>query len=133
RLPPPTEGESLVADYAALGLTLGRHPLCLLRKQLTQRGFRTAAELVEQYPDRRLSRACGLVTTRQRPRTANGTVFVTLEDETGPLNVIVHAREAERQHAILVGAALMGVYGIWQRHQGVCHLIGRRLVDLSPL
>ncbi|HUH40697.1 MAG TPA: error-prone DNA polymerase, partial [Castellaniella sp.] len=133
QLPPPTEGESLVADYAALGLTLGRHPLCLLREQLTQRGFRTAAELVGHYPDRRLSRACGLVTTRQRPHTANGTVFVTLEDETGPLNVIVHAREAEQQHSILVGAALMGVYGIWQRHQGVCHLIGRRLVDLSPL
>jgi len=132
-LPSPDEGENLVADYAALGLTLGRHPLALLRQELARRGFRTAAELTGQYPDRRLARGCGLVTTRQRPHTAHGTVFITLEDETGPLNVILHAREADRQHATLVGARLMGVYGIWQRQQGVCHLIGRRLVDLSPL
>ncbi|MEJ1730692.1 hypothetical protein SMA90_30670, partial [Escherichia coli] len=78
----PSEGESLVADYAALGLTLGRHPLALLRDTLAQRGFRPAAELLEHYPDRRLARACGLVTARQRPGTAGGTVFLTLEDET---------------------------------------------------
>jgi len=132
-LPAPSEGESLTADYAALGLTLGRHPLALLRDELARRGFRPAAELVGDYPDRRLARACGLVTARQRPRTARGTVFITLEDETGPLNVILHAREADAQHAVLTGAALMGVYGVWQRHRGVCHLLGRRLVDLSPL
>ncbi len=132
-LPPPSEGENLWADYAALGLTLGRHPLALLRGELARRGFRPAAELVQDYPDRRLARACGLVTARQRPRTARGTVFITLEDETGPLNVILHAREADAQHPILVGSALMGVYGVWQRHQGVCHLLGHRLVDLSAL
>ncbi len=132
-LPPPGEGENLVADYASLGLTLGRHPLALLRDTLTQRGFRPAAELAEHYPDRRLARACGLVTARQRPGTAGGTVFLTLEDETGVVNVILRAREADAQHTILTSASLMGVYGIWQRQQGVCHLIGRRLVDLSPL
>ncbi|MDS1141633.1 error-prone DNA polymerase [Pusillimonas sp. SM2304] len=132
-LPALTEGQSINADYQSMGLTLGRHPLALLRATLQARQFVQAATLSGSYPDRRLARACGIVTGRQRPQTANGTIFVTLEDETGNVNVIVHARLAERQRAVLVTAKLLGVYGVWQSHQGVTHLMASRLVDLSHL
>lgn len=132
-LPGMTEGESIVSDYRSLGLTLGRHPLTLLRSRLQERRFIPAELLLEQWPDRRLARACGLVTTRQRPGTAKGTVFVTLEDESGHINVIVRPDLAERQHTELVGSGLLGVYGVWQRHDTVCHLIAHRLVDLTSL
>ncbi|HWK70209.1 MAG TPA: error-prone DNA polymerase [Burkholderiaceae bacterium] len=132
-LPAPTEGQDIDADYRSLGLTLGRHPVALLRPALQARRFVQAAALAADYPDRRLARACGIVTGRQRPQTAKGTVFVTLEDETGNVNVIVHAELAQRQRAALVQSSLMGVYGIWQRHQGISHLVASRLVDLSDL
>lgn len=132
-LPPMSEGEHIVNDYRRLGLTLERHPLALLRARLQQQRFVPAAELLAHWPDRRLARACGLVTTRQRPGTANGTVFVTLEDESGCVNVIVRPELATRQHAELTGSNLLGVYGVWQRHGPICHLLARRLVNLSPL
>ena len=132
-LPALDASEQTLADYAALGLTLGRHPLTFLREELDQRGFRTAHALHAEFPDRRLARACGLVVSRQRPQTAHGTVFATLEDETGSVNVIIPAREAQACRPALLRASLLGVYGIWQRQQGVCHLKARLLVDLSPL
>ena len=132
-LPGMSEGEHIVSDYHSLGLTLGRHPLALLRSRLADLRFVPADRLLAQWPDRRLARACGLVTTRQRPGTAKGTVFVTLEDESGYVNVIVRPDLAERQHTELVRSNLLGVYGVWQRHDGVCHLIAHRLVDLSAL
>jgi DNA-directed DNA polymerase III (polc) len=132
-LPGMTEGENIIHDYRSLGLTLGRHPLSLLRPQLEARRFVAAGRLLSDWPDRRLARACGLVTSRQRPGTAKGTVFVTLEDESGYVNVIVRPGLADQQHKELVGSNLLGVYGVWQRHQAVCHLIAQRLVDLTPL
>ncbi len=129
----PGEGENIVADYQTTGLSLGRHPLALLRSILQARHFVTAHTLSSDYPDRRLARACGIVTTRQRPQTANGTVFVTLEDETGNVNVIVRAELAAKQYTPLTQSRLMGVYGVWQRQSGVCHLKASRLVDLSHL
>lgn len=87
-LPAAPEGEEIVFDYAATGLTLRRHPLALLRGQLRQQRLLTSEEL-HRLPDGRLARACGLVTTRQQPGTAKGVVFVTLEDETGTVQVIV--------------------------------------------
>ncbi|MBX6318395.1 MAG: error-prone DNA polymerase [Pigmentiphaga sp.] len=128
----PGEADDIRADYEALKLTLRRHPLALLRERLTRRGFMPASVL-KTYPDRRLARACGIVTVRQRPGTAKGTVFITLEDETGQVNVIVWSGLAERQRRELVGAPLLGVYGTWQSHQGVQHLLAKRLVDLTPL
>ena len=77
-LPPPTEGADIVADYERLGLTLGRHPLALLRPRLTKMKIRTSIEL-QTTPSGRLARACGIVTHRQRPQTAKGSVFVTIE------------------------------------------------------
>lgn len=132
-LPALSDGEQTLADYATLGLTLGQHPIAFLRDELDKRRFRTAQALNAGFPDRRLARACGLVVCRQRPQTAGGTVFVTLEDETGSVNVIVPVREAATNRGALLHASLMGVYGIWQRQQGVCHLKARRLVDLSTL
>ena len=120
------EAQCIITDYALTGLSLGRHPLALLRAQLQKLRFETAQTLSRDYPDRRLARACGLVTTRQRPQTASGTVFVTLEDETGNINVIVKPELAEKQRI-----ELLGVYGVWQRHDDICHLLARRLVNLD--
>jgi len=131
-LPPPTEGENLVADYASTGLTLGRHPLALLRSRLARMRFATADEL-KLLPGGTPARAAGMVTGRQRPSTASGTVFVTLEDETGCVNVIVWPHLIERQRRELLGARLMGVEGVLEREGEVMHLVAKRLSDHSAL
>ncbi len=77
--------------------------------------------------------ACGLVTVRQRPGTAKGTVFVTLEDETGVVNVIVWAPVVAEQREALLGSRLMAVDGLWQREGDVCHLVARRLHNLNAM
>ena len=128
----PTEGEDLVADYASLGLTLGRHPLALLRDRLRRMGLATAAEVREARHGQAL-RACGIVTGRQRPDTASGVVFVTLEDETGYVNVVVWSALVERQRRELLGARLMAVHGTIEREGAVVHLVARRLADHSTL
>jgi len=135
-LPAAAEGEEVRFDYAALGLTLRSHPLFLLRKQLLKLKLLSAAEL-RQLPHGRLVRACGLVTMRQSPGTAHGVTFVTLEDETGCVNVIVWKALKEKQRAQLLHAKLLAVYGTWQRDEGsggqVCHLVAGFLKDLTPL
>jgi len=125
-----SEGAGIVADYRHLGLTLGRHPLALLRTRLSAMRFSTA-EVLHTFADGRLARGCGIVTVRQRPETARGVTFVTLEDETGNVNVIVWPALAEQQRAALLGASLLGVYGKWQSQNNVRHLVAMRLVDLS--
>jgi error-prone DNA polymerase len=131
-LPGPTEGEEIVADYASLGLTLGRHPLGLLRGRLNAGRFLTADEIRGARPGS-LARAAGLVTCRQRPDTASGVIFVTLEDETGCVNVVVWRDLVERQRRELLGARLMGVQGVIERDGEVVHLIARRLFDHTGL
>ncbi|MCW5664614.1 MAG: error-prone DNA polymerase [Piscinibacter sp.] len=128
----PSEVDAMLADYRALGLTLGRHPLALLRQELAAFKVQSAAVL-KDYPHGRLARACGLVTHRQRPETAKGTIFVTLEDESGAVNVIVWPTVAQAQHRPLVGARLLTVYGRWQREGEVAHLVALKLVDHTPL
>jgi error-prone DNA polymerase len=129
-LPAPGEGENLVADYRALGLSLRRHPLFLLRSRLAARRFLPAAEL-RRAGHRALVRAAGIVVGRQRPGTATGIVFVTLEDESGLTNVVVHPQLVEKQRRELLGARLLGVYGQLQVEGEVVHLVAKRLVDLS--
>ena len=131
-LPEAPEGEAIVWDYASLGLTLRRHPLALLRERLNQRRFMTAAQL-RDAPDGRLVRACGIVTGRQQPDTSQGVVFVSLEDETGVVQVIVWKSVRQRQRNELTRARLMAVHGVWQREGEVCNLIAGRLEDLTPL
>nr|WP_294888968.1 error-prone DNA polymerase [uncultured Limnobacter sp.] len=131
-LPKATELEDMLADYRATGASLEHHPISFLRKQLTPYKIRQVKEL-QTYPNGRLARACGIVTHRQRPATAHGTVFLNLEDETGNVNVIVWNRLAEEQRQVLRNAQIMGVFGIWQREGEVCNLVARRLVDYTHL
>jgi error-prone DNA polymerase len=122
----------VVHDYATTGLTLRSHPLALLRPHLAKRRLRTAAEL-HAMPNGRLVRYCGIVTLRQQPDTANGTIFISLEDETGVVQVIVWKRLRERQRPEVLRSRLLAVYGTWQREGDVMNLVAGRLEDLTPL
>ncbi|MCG2592927.1 error-prone DNA polymerase [Ramlibacter sp. XY19] len=133
---PASEGEEIVFDYASMGLTLRRHPLALLRPRLAGMKMLTSKQL-DGLPNGRRVAACGIVTVRQQPGTANGTIFVTLEDETGPVNVIVWPRVRETQREPLLRSRLLAVEGTWQRdvESGghVKHLVAEHLTDLTPL
>jgi error-prone DNA polymerase len=135
-LPPAREGEEIVFDYASLGFTLRRHPLALLRTRLARRKMLNAEQL-GQLPHGRRVAACGLVTVRQQPGTAKGVIFVTMEDETGPINVIVWKHVRERYRDALLQSRLLAVWGTWQRDVesggNVCHLVAEQLEDLTPL
>ena len=132
KLRAPTEGQDIVADYASLGLTLGRHPLALLRRRLQTMEMLEAAALQRCSHGSRV-RVAGLVTCRQRPDTASGVVFLTMEDETGSINLVLWRRLVERQRREMLGARLLGVYGVVERDGSVVHLVARRLFDLSAL
>ncbi len=129
---PPGAGLALLADYRSTGLSLHNHPLALLRDDLAAFKVQPAAVLA-LCRHGQLARASGLVTHRQRPETAKGVVFVTLEDETGSVNVIVWPTVAQSQRTPLLAATLLTVYGVWQRQGENRHLIAQRLVDHSAL
>ncbi|MDO4904907.1 MAG: error-prone DNA polymerase [Lautropia sp.] len=131
-LPCPPVVEELIADYRTMGLTLGRHPVALLREHLRHRGCIDSVSL-QQIPHGHQVRAAGLVIMRQRPGTASGVTFMTLEDEGGVVNVLIWADLAQRQRRDLVGSRLLAVDGRWERRDGVRHLIARRLIDMTPL
>ncbi|WP_422842945.1 error-prone DNA polymerase [Acidovorax sp. M2(2025)] len=156
-LPAAPEGEEILFDYAATGLTLRRHPLALLRPRLDRWRLQSALQL-NAVPHGRRVRACGIVTVRQRPGTAKGTMFVTLEDETGPVNVIVWPSMVERWRNALLRSQLLAVEGLWQcsvpedseaadlapgglpaapsqaaAPMVVRHLVAQRFKDLTPL
>jgi len=140
-LPDTPEGENILFDYQSTGLTLRRHPVALLRQRLARKGLLSASEL-NALPDGEEVAGCGIVTVRQQPQTAKGTIFVTLEDETGPVNVIVWKSLREAQRAELLHSRLLAVYGVWQRSEesgtpkgygAVRNLVAHRLEDLTPL
>lgn len=135
-LPEAPEGEEIYFDYASMNLTLRRHPLALLRPRLARMNLLNSQQLNALPAGRRVA-ACGIVTVRQQPQTARGTIFVTLEDETGPVNVIVWKHVREKQRDALLRSRLLAVHGEWQRDEGsggqVRHLIAERLTDLTPL
>ena len=132
-LPSAAEGEEVLWDYAATGLTLRRHPLALLRPKLAKQGLLTARQL-DAVKAGRYAKACGIVTGRQKPQTAKGTLFVTLEDETGNVQVIVWPKVYEEHRNTILGARLLAVEGIWQRGDGdVRHLLARGFRNLNPL
>lgn len=126
------EGEEIVFDYASLGLTLRRHPLALLRPRLDKYRMATSEQL-DQMPDGRLVRYCGIVTLRQQPDTANGTVFISLEDETGVVQVICWKSLRDLQRKEMLRSRLLAIYGVWQREGDVKNLIAGRLRDLTPM
>jgi error-prone DNA polymerase len=128
----PTEGQAIAADYASLGLTLGRHPLALLRKRLSAAALSCAAELIAAGNGARV-RTAGIVIMRQRPSTASGVTFITLEDESGQVNVIVWESVGREQRRAMIESRLLEVHGELQHQEGVTHLIAHRLIDRSPL
>ncbi|WPB59432.1 error-prone DNA polymerase [Xylophilus sp. GOD-11R] len=133
-MPRAGEFEEIVGDYASLGLTLRRHPLALLRERMDHYRLQTARAL-RDLPHGSVVRTCGIVTMRQRPPTAKGTLFVTLEDETGIVNVIVWADAVEQWREALLKSRLLAVSGTWQRDKDsggqVRHLLGRKFKDMS--
>jgi len=132
QLAAPSEAEDIVADYRSAGMTLRRHPLALLRTILSKQKF-LPHDVMATFQDGQFARGCGIVTVRQRPGTAKGVLFITIEDETGSTNVIIWPSLVEKQRNEVLNASLLGVYGIWQTHAGVKHLVAKRLVDLSHL
>ncbi len=131
-LPLPTVAQDVFIDYAMTGTTLGPHPLAMLRRQLAAKRFRSSHDLLDIEHGCMISVA-GLVVGRQRPGTASGVTFVTLEDEFGMINVVVWLDLAQRQRKILVGSRLMQVFGRLESQKGVRHVIAQRLFDLTPL
>ncbi len=129
-LPKPGEGQNIIADYASNGLSLRRHPLALLRPRLNQRRVRSATELWS-LRNGAVARVAGLVIGRQRPGSAAGVIFVTLEDETGQANVVVWSKVAQAQRRALLQSQLLEVTGTVQQEEGVLHLVAGRLTDLS--
>jgi error-prone DNA polymerase len=127
----PREGQDILADYGSTGLTLRRHPLALLRDKLKDRGIVPAQQLWD-LPNGKFVRTAGLVITRQRPGAGNVT-FVTMEDETGYVNLIVWNRIAVEQRAPLLESRLLEVQGKLQREGDVQHVIAARLINLSSL
>ncbi len=130
-LPEMPLGEHVVEDYASLSLSLKRHPLAFLRRELASEGLVTAAELAKLPVDQRLAIA-GVVLIRQRPGSANGVVFITIEDETGIANLIVWPQILERFRRAALGATLLRCTGKLQREESVIHVVADRLDDLTP-
>jgi len=128
----PSEADDILADYHTTGLTLNRHPVALLRPALRAQRLSSAAEL-RNRPDGRLARACGLVTARQMPGTAKGVMFMTLEDETGCVNVIVRPELLARQRRETLDSRLLAASGVWQVVSDVRHLVAQHFEDLTPL
>jgi len=140
-LPKPSTAQDLLADYASLGLTLGQHPVSLIRPLLTTRFRSQTAAHLRGLGQHQLARASGLVTHRQRPGTAKGTVFITLEDETGSINLIVWPDVFLKYRQAALHAQLLTAYGRWQRDTHIApedpgqvmHLLVLRLEDHTPL
>jgi error-prone DNA polymerase len=128
----PTEGQRIVADYASVGLTLGRHPMALLRDRLARNRLLTASDL-GCVAHGKIIRTAGIVLMRQRPQSANGVTFLTLEDESGQVNVIVWESVGAQQRRPLLESKLLEIQGELQRQEGITHVIARRLIDRSAL
>jgi error-prone DNA polymerase len=126
----PTEGQNIAADYMSVGLTLRRHPLALLRERFQRRQIKSAHELNSLETQTHV-RIAGLVLVRQSPGTAHNTTFMTLEDETGVVNVIVWGSISENYRRPFLQAQLLEVGGRLQHEKGVMHVIAEDLVDRS--
>jgi len=123
-------GEHVAEDYGTTGLSLKRHPLSLLRERLAARGIQPCRALSSTRDGRRIM-VCGLVITRQRPGTASGVVFVTLEDETGIANIVVWASVFEKFRRVVMTGRLIAVRGLVQKEGLVIHVVAEELIDLS--
>lgn len=131
-LRPMSEGREVVEDYGHVGLTLRQHPVSFLREELDRQKMVPCSAL-ETTRDGRTIWLAGLVLVRQRPGSAKGVMFITIEDESGIANLIVWPRMFEKNRRIVMGARMLGLYGQVQREGEVVHVIARKLIDLSPL
>jgi len=131
-LVPMTDGGEVVADYCSTGLSLRRHPVAFLRDELTSRKMTTCAELARTRDGRRVVVA-GIVLVRQRPGSARGVTFITIEDETGVANLVVWAALFESQRRLILNASMLACHGRVQREGDVIHVIANRIEDLSEL
>jgi error-prone DNA polymerase len=122
----------VVSDYRSLSLSLKAHPVSFFRREFFAAGIVEAGRLPEVKNGRRVSVA-GLVLVRQRPGTASGVIFATLEDETGVANIIVWPKIFERFRSIVLGARLLRVFGKLQSEQSVIHIVAERMEDMTPL
>lgn len=125
-----TEGANVVEDYGHTGVTLRAHPVSFLRDDLTRRNIVTCAEATSARDGRWLMTA-GLVLVRQKPGSAKGVMFMTIEDETGVANIVVWPSLFEKQRRIVLGSAMMAINGKIQREGGVVHLVAQRMFDLT--
>ncbi|MDB6452517.1 error-prone DNA polymerase [Falsirhodobacter sp. 20TX0035] len=130
-LRPMPDGREVVEDYSHTGLSLRRHPVAFLREDLARRGLLPCAEAMATRSRRRWCEVAGLVLVRQRPGSAKGVMFLTLEDESGIANIVVWPKIFEAHRRIILGARLIGVQGHVQREGEVVHLVARRITDLS--
>ncbi|SCB39862.1 error-prone DNA polymerase [Rhizobium hainanense] len=125
-----TEGHNVIQDYSHIGLTLRQHPLAFLRKDLAVRNIVTCEEAMSARDGRWLMTA-GLVLVRQKPGSAKGVMFLTVEDETGPANVVVWPALFERRRQVVLGSSMMAINGRIQREGDVVHLVAQQLFDLT--
>ena len=131
-LAPMRPGRTVVEDYGAVGLSLRQHPVAFIRDDMTRQGMVTCAELDHLRDGRRVI-VPGLVLVRQKPGSAKGVMFITLEDETGIANLIVWPSIFERQRRLVLTSSMMAAHGKVQKESGVTHVIVENLVDLSGL
>jgi len=131
-LPAMPLSEHVVNDYQTIRLSLKAHPMTFLRDHYAGRKFVTAGQLKSIKDGKRLAIA-GLVLIRQRPGSAKGVVFITIEDETGVANLVIWPDVFEKQRKIVMGARLMAVHGVVQREEGVIHVVARKLEDHTQL
>ena len=132
QLTPMRPGRTVVEDYGSVGLTLRQHPVAFLRDDLRTQGMVTCADLATTRDNRRVI-VPGIVLVRQKPGSAKGVMFITIEDETGIANLILWPSIFERQRRLVLTAGMIACHGRVQKEGGVIHVITERLVDLTPL
>ncbi len=130
-LPPMPPGEEVIEDYRRLKLSLRAHPVSFVRDELDARGVMRNADLATTKRSR--AKVSGLVLVRQRPGTASGVVFMTLEDETGVANIIVWPKLFEKLRPVVIGARFVAVSGKYQNESGVIHIVAERIEDMTSL
>ncbi|MFD2248701.1 error-prone DNA polymerase [Pseudochelatococcus lubricantis] len=131
-LPAMPFGREIVEDYDSVGLSLRGHPVALVRRELARAGYRSCRDLAASR-DRQWMAVAGLVLVRQRPGSAKGVMFMTIEDETGNANAVFWQDIQQRFRPVILGASLIGIRGRVQREGQVIHLVARSAVDLGPL
>jgi error-prone DNA polymerase len=131
-LPPMRNEEAVTEDYSVFGLSLRSHPMAFMRTGLKAKRMVTAADL-KDLPNGKFVRIAGLVLFRQRPGTAKGTIFITIEDETGSANLIVWPKVSEQYRRAVFGAKVLCCEGVLQKESNVIHVVSRRLADWSPM